>query len=251
MQTRSSVIRRRLPRPHFVPKYRPAKIDPSQPPEQQAEELLRAEMEAVIINDNILIPINPTATSDSFDNFDVFSEEELHQAHSLWQEELDKDENTKTALETLADSWLAAFNDIVYLPNTKEFKRYSNLQDPQRLTALRGKFDLLLNQMKREAGKASKLEKKLNVYNGGYMTRANTLHTQIADGHAQLVQTYTEFECFTALRVKEQAGISRRLSKLSNEVDEVSQRENRLQMRYANLMVERDNLQAKVSAVQS
>lgn len=66
--------------------------------------------------------------------------------------------------------------------------------------------------MKREAGKAAKIEKKLQVYNGGYMSRSDNALAQIAALYNQVEQAATESNCFRALRDIELVAISDRIS---------------------------------------
>jgi pre-mRNA-splicing factor CDC5/CEF1 len=244
MKQRSTVLKRNLPRPMAIPKYKPPTLDTSLPLEQQAEELLRAEVEAVLLHDNELVPVNPTmAVNAHFAHWDDFTEEELANARSLLDGET---ENNNPNLDEFLESWSEAYNDIIYVPQLKKYMRSSRAAKPQKASAIQARFDNLLNHMKKEAQRAAKLEKKLNVYFGGYMIRADTLLKQIADTHAQLDQAYTELECFKALQAKERAAIPLRIEKLSQEVNEQAQRENRMQLKYANLVVERDNVQQQL-----
>jgi len=184
----------------------------------------------------------------SFPEWDSFTDDELQQARGLLAEEprvaddgtsADPDAVDKEAME---ECWLEAYNDILYVPALKKFIRASRSQKPQVVAGEQAKFDSLLNQMKKEAGKAAKLEKKLAVYNGGYMSRSDNLLVSIAQTYSQLEQTVTEANCFRALREIELTAIKSRLEKLTNEADEQVQREARLQTRYANLMVEKENV---------
>lgn len=255
LRERSTVIQRNLPRPLAVPKYRPPAEGPAMGDAMaQAEELVRAEFEAILIHDAELFPLGPNMQPVAFPDWDSFTDDELHEARSLVEAEprqnedgtrLDLDSIDKEALE---ESWLEAYNDILYVPALKKFIRASRSQKPQVVAGLQAKFDLLLNQMKKEAGKAAKLEKKLTVYNGGYMSRSDNLLTQIANTYGQLEQSVTEANCFRALREIELTAIKSRIEKLTNEADEQVAREARLQTRYANLMIEKEELTQKLNA---
>lgn len=66
--------------------------------------------------------------------------------------------------------------------------------------------------MKREAGKAAKIEKKLAVYNGGYMSRSDSALAQISTLYNQVEQAATEASCFSALRDIEIVAITERIA---------------------------------------
>lgn len=72
------MIQRSLPRPLSLPKYRAPSLDSNASnPQAQAEELIRAEVEAILIHDAELFPINANAAPVSFAEWDSFSDEEL------------------------------------------------------------------------------------------------------------------------------------------------------------------------------
>lgn len=77
LRERSTVIQRNLPRPLTIPKYKP----PAHHGDAlaQAEELVRAELEAVLIHDAELFPLAPNMPPVTFPDWDSFSDEELRQ----------------------------------------------------------------------------------------------------------------------------------------------------------------------------
>lgn len=255
LRERSTVIQRNLPRPLSIPKYKAPSVGPSQDPLALAEELVRAEVEAILIHDHELFPVSANLPPAIFADWDTFTDDEVKQAAELISAEPRENEKGESVdpkqidRASLDESWEEAFNDILYVPTLKKFIRASRSQKPHVVSGYQAKFEGLLNQMKREAGKAAKLEKKLAVYNGGYMSRSDTLLAQIAQGYNQLEQSVTEANCFRALREIEITAISSRIEKLTNEAEEQVQRETRLQTRYANAMAEKENLQQELRGV--
>lgn len=170
---RSTPLKRNLPRPTSIPKYKPAKLDASVPAHLQAEELLRSELEAILIHDAEIIPINPNnSVITHFDEWETFTDEELAEAKALLGEEAKLDEKgnpRELSEEKFLEAWTAAFEDIVYVPSQQKFKRASLADKSELVAAYQARFESLLGQMKKEATKAKKLEGRLNVYNGGYM----------------------------------------------------------------------------------
>lgn len=254
LRERSTVIQRNLPRPLSLPKYKPPSLSSSLSSLSQAEELVRAEVEAILIHDAELFPLGPNMPAVSFPDWDSYSEEELREARNIVAEEPKADANGKEinsddiSREDLTASWEEAFNDVIYIPPLKKFVRSSKTAKNQVVLGLQAKFEGILGHMKREAGKANKLENKINVYNRGYITRSDNSLAQIATIYGQVEQAATEASCFGALRDIELEAITLRISKLTNEADEQVQRENRLQQRFANLMVEKEDLLNKIKA---
>jgi len=245
LRERSTVIQRNLPRPLSLPKYKPPYLGNTDFM-SQAEELVRAEVEAVLIHDAELFPLTASMAQASFPDWDSFSEEEITAAKEvLAREQLTDDQGqpvTTVDAEHMIAAWEEAFNDVIYVPPLKKFVRGSKSGKPQVVLGLQARFEGILAQMKREAGKAKKIESKISVYNGGYMSRSDNALGQIATLYNQLEQTATEANCFRALRDIEMDAITLRIAKLTNEAEEQIQRENRLQTKYANLMVEREDL---------
>lgn len=176
LRERSTVIQRNFPRPLSVPAYKPPAHGPAaQDPLVMAEELVRAELEAILIHDAELFPIHQNAQPVAFPDWDSFTDDEMREARSLIADEPRVNEDGVTVtiseldMEEFTLHWTEAYEDILYVPPLKKFLRASRSQKPQVVAGMQAKFDSLLNQMKKEAGKAAKLEKKLTVYNGGYM----------------------------------------------------------------------------------
>jgi pre-mRNA-splicing factor CDC5/CEF1 len=93
--------------------------------------------------------------------------------------------------------------------------------------------------MIRDATKAGKLEKKLEVRLGGYIARSDTLSQQIIDAFEELEAAKVEHSSFLTLQMTEKAAIPRRIQSLEDEVHRLSQMERDLQQKYKTLSEEK------------
>ena len=104
--------------------------------------------------------------------------------------------------------------------------------------------------MAKEASKAGKTEKKLNVILGGYQARSAALSKRITEASSELQKAKVEYESFSKLKMNETALGPIRLAALKEEVDRLEQRERRLQERYAELDAERREAASRVVALE-
>ena len=104
--------------------------------------------------------------------------------------------------------------------------------------------------MSKEASKASKSEKKLNITLGGYQARSKALAKRITDAFGELQRTKVDLESFSRLRTNESAAGPRRVSALREEVEKLTRRENMLQERYSELDAEKRESEARVAALE-
>jgi pre-mRNA-splicing factor CDC5/CEF1 len=73
--------------------------------------------------------------------------------------------------------------------------------------------------MTREAGKMSKLEKKLGVTLGGYQARSKAFSKRISDAFDELQKGKVDYESFARLRINEWVVGPRRVDVLKEEVE--------------------------------
>jgi len=115
-------------------------------------------------------------------------------------------------------------------------------------------FNMLLQEsreeMSKEAGKASKTEKKLNITLGGYQARSKALSKRVTDAFDELVRTKVDYDSFARLSMNEGITGPQRLEALKEEVDVLSRRERLLQERYAELDRERRDAESRVAALE-
>ena len=80
-----------------------------------------------------------------------------------------------------------------------------------RLDALEKQLQSNRQLMTKQAKKAAKLEKKLKVLTGGYLSRNGTLVKQMSDLHEQTEQANVELETFKRLQELEEQAIPKRM----------------------------------------
>ena len=104
--------------------------------------------------------------------------------------------------------------------------------------------------MAKEAQKAAKLEKKLNVTLGGYQARSKGLAKRVVDGFDELQRGRIEYESFAHLLANEAAAGPVRVAALKEEVEKLESRERMLQGRYAELELERRAAEARIAGLE-
>jgi pre-mRNA-splicing factor CDC5/CEF1 len=101
--------------------------------------------------------------------------------------------------------------------------------------------------MTKEANKAAKAEKKLGVTLGGYQQRAQVLSERITKAFSEMQTAQIDYKSFSSLKENESVLGPRRVASLHQEVESLEQRENLLQMRYAELQSEKKDSEMKVN----
>jgi len=111
------------------------------------------------------------------------------------------------------------------------------------------KFELIKKIAQRDATRAKKLEQKVAIYLGGYQNRAQQLSKEAEELFEKLAQSIIELNCFEELRQKEISGAASRTASLRQEIEKQRQRENQLQLRFANLRSECERVQQAVASL--
>lgn len=93
--------------------------------------------------------------------------------------------------------------------------------------------------MIRDATRAGKLENKLDVRLGGYMSRSKVLSQQIIDAFEEFEAAQVEYHSFVNLQIAEKTAIPRRIESLEDEVFKLATRERDLQQKYKDLSDEK------------
>lgn len=88
--------------------------------------------------------------------------------------------------------------------------RASMASAKDRLDALEKQLQSNRQLMTKQAKKAAKLEKKLKILTGGYLSRNGTLVKQMGDLHEQTEQANVELETFKQLQELEEQAIPKR-----------------------------------------
>lgn len=249
LKLRSQVLQRGLPRPvNIGNSFREFESRNEDPYLKQAEELLRREIISFITYEAAAHPLKgvkpPSATS--YDN--SFAPTELEEAKRLIAQEVTEVKSTiykgGFTEEEFDKAWNETKEEFVYVPTQRKFVRNTQASKKDKIESLSQSLESVRKLMAKEAGRALKLEQKLNIYNGGYQNRAQALFKQIYDVWGQYDQSSTELQCFTALKNLEKEAILNRTEQLKRMVKEQEEREAELQKKYQNLRTERDSLLA-------
>ncbi|KAJ3156657.1 CDC5 cell division cycle 5-like protein [Geranomyces michiganensis] len=127
----------------------------------------------------------------------------------------------------------------------------TGLANAQAIDAKRADLDAHREQMRRDAARAQKLEKKLVVVLGGYAGRAQKLRREVIEKWREAEEKKVELETFRALQALEDAGGPARIERYNKEVRGLESRERDLQTRYGELAVEKTQLQADIAALKA
>lgn len=270
----SQAVQREMPRPSDVNTtvLRPANIEPPLTALQKAEELIKKEMITMLRHDIVNHPsrnqiellkqkktrnacqavIAANQAALARDKYEKFAEEEMNNAKKLLQKEMEfvkqRIGHGDLPLESYSKVWEECYAQVMFLPSQKRYTRAALASKKDRLESLEKRLELNRSQMAQDAKKASRIEKKMKVLLGGYQSRAVGLIKQLSDVHDQVEQAYVEKRTFEELRNQEIKSIPKRLHALEDDVQRQTERENELQRRFGELVVERDNLKtAKTS----
>ena len=250
MRLRSKVLVRGLPRPLSLP----ASFVNSNN-NNDIEALIRQEMVQLITFEAIEYPMKNCKISASKQPIqEDFSEQLMSDAEQLILEEVKALKLSHVFPDYTEEEFAKVSKEmeeeLTYIPSQDKYIRTANLKSKDKVESMSKQFESIKNFMSKEAGKAKKLETKLNVYYGGYLQRSNQLIQQLKDLHVQYDQAVIEKNSFERLRENEVKGASMRLEKLKEEVQLQEAREGENQKRYYNLLTERDSLLAKLKAAQ-
>ncbi|KZT28630.1 hypothetical protein NEOLEDRAFT_1087121 [Neolentinus lepideus HHB14362 ss-1] len=265
---RTQVVQRGLPRPPNVDVaqlLQSLSIEDDQDEMQQARQMMNLELAELLQHDSIDHPLPGTSKAGSTKSaYEMPSDELVAAARSQIHLELasalgfpDASEQhlkdgiallskTETVDESL--SWAFLRPRLVFNVSTKTWVEPSTLTDEERAAGFAASMDEIREQMSKEAGKSSKIEKKLGVTLGGYQSRYQALTSRISAAWTQLDKMHIEYESFSHLRANEEAVGPRRVAALKEEVERLESREKMLQGRYAELDSERQEALARVSA---
>lgn len=228
---------------------------------EHADLSIRQEMVALLENDAAKYPVTEevvgkdkkkgTAAVSKRPQIDApaledFEQEDINQAALLIEDEVKYLKQAMGHEDSTVDDYAEArdgcVEDLVYFPTRENYGLVSVASTNDRLSALQYEFELVKKHMEAETRKAVRLEQKLKVLTHGYQVRAETLWRQIEVTHKETVTLGTEYECFRALHAQEQLAAPRRIENLQDALKEQNDKERMLQLRYENLLVEKENL---------
>ncbi|KAJ7098181.1 pre-mRNA splicing factor component-domain-containing protein [Mycena belliarum] len=154
----------------------------------------------------------------------------------------------ETADETV--SWACTRQQLAFDVSSQMWVEPAALSAERRVEGYQALLENSREQMGKEAAKAAKAEKKLNVVLGGYLARSQALSKRLTDAFDEMSKTKIDYESFSRLQVNELTVGPRRLESLKEEVEKLELRERRLQERYAELEAERRDSDERVQALE-
>ncbi|XVF57124.1 hypothetical protein PTKIN_Ptkin06aG0178200 [Pterospermum kingtungense] len=268
LKKRSKVLQRELPRPpssslelirdslmrtdgdksSFVP---PTPIE-------QADEMIRKELLALLEHDNAKYPLDEKANkgkkkgskrpaTGSIPSIEDFEEDELKESDSLIKEEAEflrvAMGHENESIDDFVEAHNTCLNDLMYFPTRNAYGLSSVAGNMEKLAALQTEFENVKKKLDGDKLKAESMEKKNSVLTQGYERRTATLWRQIESTFKQMDTAGTELECFEALQKQEQLAASYRINGLWEEVQKQKELEQTLQKRYGNLVAELERVQ--------
>ena len=235
--------------------------------EDEATRLVNEELAALLRHDSIAFPLPGTALpGGTRSTYEIPADDDIASAKAAIQQELASSlgypnanvEQLKQGLSVLAAqeevdesaSWASLRPKLAFDVSTKRWVNADSLTPEARIDGLSAQLNECRDAMAKEAQKAAKLEKKLNVTLGGYQARSKALTKRIVDGFDDLQRTKIEYESFVHLRNNETATGPARVAALKEEVERLERRERSLQGRYAELEQERRDAEARIAALE-
>ncbi|KAI8096219.1 pre-mRNA splicing factor component-domain-containing protein [Halteromyces radiatus] len=255
---RSLVVQRGLPRPTSIP----ASIQQVNQHLDDIQAMIQQEFIRLLQHDAIKYPvvggsIAPGATPLEGDltlveeEFDTATLEDARKEMDLeLKEMLDLDEtdvqqavwNHVSNQPGYQEKWDQEHDDLLFSAKFKQFMTLDEMPDDKdKIQGLEKIIESNRQAMIRDATKAGKLEKKLEVRLGGYMARSNTLSQQIIEAFEALEAAKIEHSSFLNLQMAEKVAIPRRIQGLEEEVQRLAQREKDLQQKYKLLSEEKSH----------
>ncbi|KAF8582097.1 hypothetical protein K439DRAFT_1512567 [Ramaria rubella] len=268
---RSAVVRSALPRPANVDVERLLRdLSVDDEPNDElaaARRLIDVELIQLMQHDSIAYPIpgtsRPGATQSYYEHPDdadiATAKAEIHnELAALLGYPQANDEAVKKGVIALAQaeevdetiSWAHERERLAYDAATHTWVDPTTLSLEARLAGASAILEQDRETMAKEASRASKTEKKLNLMLGGFQMRASALTKRVTDAFAELQRTEIDLQSFVRLHVNESATAPRRVEALKEEVEKLERRERTLQARYQELQDERAEYQQRVSAAE-
>lgn len=268
---RSAAVRHGLPRPANVDVDRLlhdlSEGDETNDELAAARRLIDVELVRLMQHDSIAHPIpgtsRPGATQSYYEHpesADVASAKaEIHkELATLLGYPQANEEVVKKGLTALAQgeevdesiSWARERERLSYDASTCTWVDPTTASLEARLAGMSALLDEDRDTMAKEAARASKTEKKLNLMLGGFQMRAGTLAKRLTDAFGELQRTQIDLDSFARLQVNESVTAPRRVAALKEEVEDLERRERALQTRYLELTEERSQIQHRVAVAE-
>ena len=233
----------------------------------KADDLIKEEMIKLLHFDALLNPTNEQTALASIESkkpnaktyetllanyleehpVEQFSSKELEDAQTLLKQEmenvLEKMDHGKLSIHDYTKVWDECFSQLIYAPSQNRYTRADIISKRERIDSIDARLEQNRVHMAKEAKKAGRIEKKLSILLGGYKTRASEFIRQYRENINQIEQAQLELISFTALKVKEDNSIFKRIAALEEDVKRQNEREKNLQLKYQQLQDKISNLQ--------
>lgn len=268
MKRMHKAVQKDLPRPSEVNEtiLRPFNVEPPLTDLQKSEELIKKEMITMLHYDLLHHPYEPSgnkkgknvglATNDSehityleHSPYEKFSKEDLKKAQDALVQEMEVVKQGMSHGELSSEAynqvWEECYSQVLSLIAQSRYTRANLASKKDRIESLEKRLEINRGHMTTEAKRAAKMEKKMKILLGGYQSRAMGLMKQLNDLWDQIEQAHLELRTFEELKKREDSAIPRRLECLKEDVQLQQEREKELQQRYADLLMEKETLQAK------
>jgi len=247
MAKRSSALQQDLPRPMVVNRdlaSGAAYAQAGDAGEAAADQLVRDEMVKMLEADAFAFPVKGAPEAKKKKPLKQVPAELMAAAKELLAAEVETLQATVPlpSAEELEAAWNRVSGELAYVPSQQRFALLSSASQKERLQVPQQQLQLIKNFMSRDAKKAAKVEKKLDVLLGGYKKRAASLAAEIQSKQQLLQEKRIEHGCFVGLQQQEALALPQRLKEIGALVAEQRAREAQLQTRYAELHRARQTL---------
>ncbi|XJO77076.1 hypothetical protein BDV3_001711 [Batrachochytrium dendrobatidis] len=262
-QLRSMVVQRDLPRPvvslrllEQLYSENDGIVEPD-----SCDDLIRQEKALLLQRDITLYPSQnqpPLQKSGVLPKFEKISLDLLTKANKLVQEEIEmirqsleskhvSDSHPDTATGYPNPDEFAAIHDSlsslsVYDPSKSTYVNSSSLSSSDHRTLLKAQLDAYRETMKQHAIKAQKLEKRLGVTLGGYMSRSKVLQKDLSNVFTSLESSLLSLQGFRAVQALEGQAFDARVYRSRKELEKLAMMEQDLQDAYRFKTQHRDEL---------
>ncbi|KAF8463533.1 pre-mRNA splicing factor cef-1 [Kalaharituber pfeilii] len=231
---RTQAVQRGLPRPAVVDVAKLMKSAERGGAEGEGEEgdiqgLIEKEAAMLVANDALRFPVkggkvvNPGAAR----RVERMEDEVLEKARMELRRELEKEQDAvKRFGDEFEEKWESAHQGP--LPGLEGYVD----DDEEEMERRERAVNIIHSTLLTTALSANKLEKKLALHFGGYLSREKLLISKIVDASEAIVATKRDLDCFRTLQVHEMDAVPRRLEALRREVEYLEKREREAQELY-------------------
>jgi len=243
---RSSALQAELPRPLVVNRDMAAQATA----EGAADQLVREEMIKMLEADASAFPVKGAPEVKKKKPLKQLPAELLAAAKEMLAAEVEALQQAvpPPSAAELEAAMEEVSTELAYVPSLQKFGLLSQASKAERLQVPQQQLQLVKNFMARDAKKAAKIEKKLDVLLGGYKKRASALAADLQEKQQLVRDKDIELNCFKQLQGHEAIALPQRLSEMQALVGEQTAREAELQAKYAELERMRLTLREQLAA---